>query len=76
MGPPMHPTPPLAGMHPPMHPGPHHGGPGPQPFFVPAPGPHGHLFHVAPPLPPQPIARPRWFGDRYLNWAGKAPPVW
>ena len=45
--------------HPPMHPPMH----GPM-------GPH----YGGPPTPPPPmVSPPRWFGDRYLHWAGKRP---
>ncbi|HEX8568648.1 MAG TPA: hypothetical protein VF699_01815 [Caulobacteraceae bacterium] len=74
-----HPLPPHEGG--PMHQaGPMHG-PGPQ-------GPHvflferhhaegaGAQFHGPPPPPPPLASPPRWFGDRYLHWAGKRPPAW
>ena len=51
----------------------------PEVFFFPAPGPVGPepQFGAFPPPPPPPLASPpRWFGDRYLHWAGKRAPVW
>ena len=48
---------------PPMAHGPMHAAPMPEPAFA-----------APPPFPPQPVpaaAPPRWFGDRYLTWAGK-----
>jgi hypothetical protein len=68
------------------HPLPHHQGmsvfgPPPPPFGPHAgpmghhpmgPGPsaaHGHL--PPPPVAAPPLSPPRWFGDRYLSWAGK-----
>ena len=68
--------------HRPFHhaPPPHGAGPFPVgPFahpFLPPTGPMGPHFAGPPVPPPAPVSPPRWFGDRFLHWAGKAPPVW
>ena len=54
----------------PPPPGPHFSGPPPHIEMHPPMGPH----HAGPPMPPP--VQPRWFGDRYLHWAGKRPAVW
>ena len=61
--PPVMPHPPMVMAHPP------HGGPGLVPPFM-APPP----WAVA--QAPPPVSPPRWFGDRFLHWAGKRPAVW
>ena len=59
---------------PPFHAPPWAHGPSPGAEF---PGPHMGPHFAGPPMPPPPPpVRPRWFGDRYLHWAGKAAPGW
>jgi len=81
-GPMVHGAPPPQGpmMHGPMHHGPlAHAPMAPQAHFAPPPmQPPHHGPYAGGPMPPPvepaylpPPAPPRWFGDRFLTWAGK-----